>query len=144
LRAHVIESGGWNNIDSSDEAVERAIKAIQDVILELIIVDRLPGSSKFRSISFHLGYVLLGGHVQLLRVGEGATKGGDPRLGLRGIQRMKRAPNFSGMNKAIYGGENVLGKGIHEVADHLLVPSDPSVVGRIRNRDLLLVCILRI
>jgi hypothetical protein len=51
---------------------------------------------------------------------------------------MKRAPNFSGMNKAIYGGENILGKRIHKVADHLLVPSDPSVVGRIRNRDFFL------
>jgi hypothetical protein len=57
---------------------------------------------------------------------------------------MKRAPDFSGMNKAIDGGEDILGERIHEVANHLLVPSDPSVVGRIRNRDLLLVCILRI
>jgi hypothetical protein len=57
---------------------------------------------------------------------------------------MKRAPDFSSMNKAIDGGEDILGERIHEVADHLLIPSDPTNVGRFGNRDLLLFRILNI
>jgi hypothetical protein len=78
LRAHIIEGCGGNNFESSNKDIVGAIKTIHNIILEFIIINGLPDSSKFRSKPFHLGDILLGCHVKLVGVGECTTDVGNP------------------------------------------------------------------
>jgi hypothetical protein len=60
--------------------VEGAIQAIEDVVLELIIINSLARGSKFRSKALHLSNVLLSCEIKLFGVGESTAEARD--LGL--------------------------------------------------------------
>jgi hypothetical protein len=62
-----------NGIDGGDERVVITAQAIENVILEFIIVDLVSNSSKFRGKALHLREELGDGHVQLFYIGKGDT-----------------------------------------------------------------------
>jgi hypothetical protein len=131
-------------IDRSNKSIVRTIKTIKYVILKLIIINRFPGSSKFRSEAFHLCDVLLSTQVQLFCVGECTTDSGNPGLGLRGIELMERSPNISRMRETKHLRKNIFRERINQIANHLLIPHNPSVIGRVGYGDFLLILIINL
>lgn len=57
---------------------------------------------------------------------------------------MDSTPNFSSVNHTIDMRENVLRQRVDDVADDLLIPRDPDIIGRVGNLYLLLVSIFTI
>jgi hypothetical protein len=144
LRAHVIEGRRRDSVDGGNQTVERPIKTIQDIVLEFIIINCLSCGSKFRGISFHLGDVLLSCHIHLLGVGKSTAKGGNTRLGLCGVHGMQGLPHINSMMKAEDLRQHILGEGVHQKTDHLLILCNPGIIGRVRYRYLLLVFIFNL
>jgi hypothetical protein len=54
---------------------------------------------------------------------------------------MQSTPHIDGMMKTKNMGQHILREGIDKKTDHLLIFGDPSIIGRVWNRNFLLILI---
>jgi hypothetical protein len=107
------------------------IEVVEDVVVKLIIVDGAAGGDELGGEALHLVNVLIGGHVDLFGVGERRTEvsGVCPRsLDEHGVDE---TPHLSGMLHADRLGEDLRRDTADQVGQHLLIPDEPGIVGRV-------------
>ena len=112
------------------------VQSVDDEGDELLIINGPPGSNQFLGESSHDGDILLRCLGLLLVVGEGSAEVGNASLGSRS---KSGGDEIGGMLQADRLREDVLGHGVEQVAQHLLVLLELGVVRRVRGRRFLAV-----
>jgi hypothetical protein len=136
------EGGVGIGIDSSTEVVVVTPEALQDVVDELIFIERFSHRGKLSGNTLHLGNIFFRGQITFARVVEGRAKLLDPSFGLAGDMGVEGCPNSGRGVEADDVSEHIGRQRIEKPAQNLLITGDPRLVVGIDDGDRLVVGIL--